>query len=69
MALSCACMECQENIRANSSEALAAIVIAHYADNHYARYLDVPKTTDTRGGHDVLKERSIVTHPIAVSEE
>ncbi|WP_147441349.1 hypothetical protein [Halorubrum sp. Atlit-26R] len=62
-------MNCQENIRAESNEALAHVTIAHYADNHYEQYLELPMATDTRGTPEVLKDRSIITHPIAVHDK
>ena len=67
MTLSVTCMECLETIRAESSEALADISIAHYADNHYDQYLQISKTTDTRGIPEVLKDRSIITYLMPVT--
>jgi hypothetical protein len=61
-------MDCRENICADPKEALAHITIAHYAEHHYEQYLDIPKTTDTRGIPKVLQGRSVNTRPIAVSD-
>jgi hypothetical protein len=56
-------MEYRETIRAETSDALAQITIAHYADNHHERFKELSKTTDTRGTQEVLKDRSIITYP------
>ena len=69
MTLAVTCMECRETIRAESSEALAHISIAHYAENHYEQYLQIPKTTDTRGTQEILKDRSIISYPMPVRDE
>lgn len=69
MTLSCICMECRENIRAETSDALAQITIAHYAEHHYEQYLELPKTRDTRGTQKVLKDRSIISYPTPVRDE
>jgi hypothetical protein len=69
MTLSVACIQCSENIRADSKDALATIVMSHYAEHHHNQSRDIVKTTDTRGTPEVLKDRSVVTHPISVSDE
>lgn len=69
MTLSCICMDCRETIQAETNEALAQIIIAHYFDNHHQQYLDLPKTRDTRGTPEVLKDRSVTTRPMPVNEE
>lgn len=69
MTLAVTCMECLETIQTESSEALAHISIAHYADNHYDQYLQIPKTTDTRGTQVILKDRSIISYLMPVRDE
>ena len=69
MTLTCICMECRETIQADTSDLLAAITIAHYADNHYDQYLELSKSRDTRGTPEVLKDRSIISYPTAVKGE
>lgn len=69
MTLTVTCMECLETIQAESSEALAHISIAYYAGNHYEQHLQILKTTDTRGTQEILKDRSIMSYPMPVTEE
>ena len=69
MTLTVTCMDCRESIQAESNEALAQIIIAHYAENHYDQYLELPKSRDTRGTPEVLKDRSVTTRPTPVRDE
>lgn len=64
MTLQSACMECQESLRGDDRQALAAKIIEHYRHHDPDTHQDLYQLRARDGHTAVLQRRDIATRPL-----